>query len=254
MYKNHCESAYKISDTYGTSNSTEYGTANIADYNLQTKWLTDGLAPGNGTVANILFDFGTSIFVDSLIVVHNMNTGTLFFSAGNTIPVYGTASSFYGLPINESTGTSIKFLGSSVDYRYWRLWVNGTNMSSPPGINEIFIGQKDTFPINPSYPFRKKINISTIRNKLEKGKNDVYFKYSKMNWDFNYPFINSALYGTMIKMRNSCKGSYKPFFFCIDIDQNPFETYMVRFIKNSFRQEEISYNIYNISFSIEEEK
>lgn len=249
MIKNLCERPYILTETYGTSNS-EFGTNKAIDNNLQTYFLSNGVNPGPGTVVSILFDMGSAVYADSLIVVHNMSAGTLFIGAGASIPIYGTADAFYGLPIYGNTGTSVNFLNNVVNYRYWKLFANDTSLIR---INEVFIGRRDVFPVNPSYPFRKEIDASTIITESEKGQKQVYHKYTRRTWEFSYPSIDSATYGTFLKIRNHCGGNYRPFYFCEDIDANKFETVFCRFGRNSFQSTEISYNIYDLSFRIEEE-
>jgi len=252
MYKNLLENVSSITETFGTSDS-DFGTNRLADNNLQSYWKTWGISPGPGTVANILFDMGSSVSVDSLIVIHNMNIGTLFFGAGGTNPSFGTADAFYGLAINGSTGTSINYLDSPVSFRYWKLFINGTNMSESTKIREVFIGKRDELPINPEYPFRKEIEAFTILTESEKGQRAVYQKYTKQKWNFSYPAIDSATFGTLNKIRNFCNGSYKPLWFCIDRAENKFETFFARFLKNSYKHTEIMYGIHDIEFSLEEE-
>lgn len=244
-YRNHCIDPTNITESYGTSNS-DYGTSKLADGNLQSYWSANGAI----AIPNILFNFGTQIYVDSLIVIHNMTTGTLYMNAGNTNP---PSTITYGLPILSSTGTSMNYFSPEVPYTYWQLFANGTNMNIPVKINEIFIGKRDTFPVNPEYSFKKEINSSTIVTESEKGQKKVYHKYAKQKWDFSFPSIDSALEGTFNKIRNYCGGSYKPFFMCLDKDDNKFETYFTRFIKNSYKHSEIAYNIFDVSFSLEEE-
>ena len=101
-YKNLCEAPSKITDLYGTSNSL-FGTAKLNDNNLSSYWSSNSI-----TNANILFDFGSNVYVDSLIAVHNLTgVGTLYINAGDTNPPTTVA---YGLPILGSTGTSMNFL------------------------------------------------------------------------------------------------------------------------------------------------
>lgn len=252
MYKNMCEFPSVITETWGTTNS-DFGTAKLADNNLQSYWSTQGISPGPGTVANILFDMGSAIYADSLIVVHNMNVGTLFFGAGGTTPIFGTSDAFYGLPIYGNTGTSVNYLANPVGFRYWRLFCNGTKLTEITKIKEVFIGKRDTFPINPEYPFRKEIESSTIVTESEKGQRKVYHKYTKQRWGFSYPGISEAVNGTMNKIRDFCGGSYRPLWMCLDKDDDKFATYFVRFVKNSFKTIEIIDNVHDVEFSVEEE-
>ncbi len=250
FYKNFCESPSAITETWGTNNS-DYGTAKLADGNLQSYWETMGISPGPGTVANIIFNMGSQVYVDSLIVVHNLNeTGTLYVKGGNTNP---PTTATYGLPILGSTGTSINFFSPEVAYSFWQVFADGTKLSESVKIKEVFIGKRDVFSVNPEYPFRKELESSTIITESEKGQRKVYHKYTKNRWGFSYPAINDALNGTMNKIRNHCHGSYKPFWMCLDKDDDKFSTYMVRFLKNSYRHQEIMDGIHDISFSLEEE-
>src|SRR3989304_6851628 len=133
MYRNLCGNPSSITGIFGTSNSL-FGTNRLADGDLQSYWEADRITTPTGTVVNILFDMGSSVSVDSLIVVHNMNeTGTMYFMAGDTNPPTGTNS----FPLFGSTGTSMSFLTNSVNFRYWKLFANGTNLSEQIKINEI---------------------------------------------------------------------------------------------------------------------
>ena len=250
MYRNHCNDTTSITETLGTSNS-DFGTSKIADNNLQSYWSTNLITPGPGTVANVIFNFGTQIYVDSLIVVHNLNeTGTLYIKAGDTNP---PVTATYGLPLLGSTGTSVNFFSPEVPYTYWQLFTNGTKLSEVTKIKEVFIGKRDTLSVNPQYPFRKEIEAYTILTESEKGQRKVYHKYTKSKWDFNYPVIDEATFGTLNKIRNYCGGSYRPLWMCLDKDDDKFATYFVRFEKNSFAHSEIMDGIFDVSFSLEEE-
>jgi len=249
MYRNLCSNPSSITEIFGTSNSL-FGTNRLADGDLQSYWEADRIATPVGTVVNILFDMGSSVNVDSLIVIHNMNeAGTMYFMAGDTNPPIGT----YSLPILGSTGTSMNFLTNPVTLRYWKLFANGTNLSEAIKLKEIFIGKRDTFSVNPEYPLKKETDSSTIVTISEKGQKKVYHKYTRTNWELSYPSIDEATFGTMLKIRKYCSGSYKPFFVCFDIDDNPYETFMVRFGKNGFKNKEINYNIHDVSIRLEEE-
>mgnify|MGYP001570880695 CR=1 FL=1 len=249
-YKNFCENASTITETWGTSNG-DMGTSKLCDNNLQSYWETKGISPGPGTVANVIFGMGSQVYVDSLIVIHNLNeTGTLYIMAGNTTPPTTTS---YGLPILGSTGTSINFFSPEVAYSFWQIFADGTKLSESVKIKEVFIGKRDTLSVNPQYPFRKEIEAYTILTESEKGQRKVYHKYTKQRWGFEYPAIDEATFGTLNKIRNFCGGSYRPFWMCLDFDDDKFATYMVRFMKNSYKHQEIIDGIHDISFSVEEE-
>lgn len=246
MYRNHCNDPFSITEFYGTS-SSDFGTAKLCDNNLQTYFL------GNGStlVPNILFNFGTQVYVDSIIIVHDLNSvGTLYVKAGDSNP---PVTATYGLPIQGSTGTSVNFFSPEVSYIYWQLFADGTNMGTPIRINEVFIGKRDTFSVNPSYPFKKEIEASTIVTESEKGQRKVYHKYTKQRWGFDYSSISDSLNGTFNKIKGHCSGSYRPFYFCEDIDDNKFDTHFVRFVKNSYKHINTMVDCHDVSFSLEEE-
>lgn len=276
MYKNLGAEAVTITETFGTSNS-DYGTANLIDNNLKTTWNMGRIALEDQSYASIVFDMGSSVYVDSLVVIHNSNSGTMYFLASDTTSFnffdesplvigdtpyvlsdsplnYGNAiSGVYGLPILGSTGTSVHFIPTPANYRYWGLFIGGTSFTEIVKVNEVFIGQRDVFPINPQYPFKKERDSSTIVTESEKGQKKVYHKYSRNKWTFQYPAIDDALYGTMNKIRNHVSGSYKPFFMCIDKDDAPLETYFVRFVNNTWKHSEVYYGVHDVEFTIEEE-
>ena len=253
MYHNLCQNPASITETFGTSNSL-FGTNRLADGDLQSYWLSTSV----GTVISILFDMGSAVWADTFIVVHNLpvvnneplaGTFTLYLNAGNTNPPI--ASTYY-LSNPASLGTSM-YYGSAVNYRYFRLLSYGTSFNEQIKINEIFIGKRDTFNVNPEYPFKRETDSSTIVTISEKGQKKVYHKYTRTNWELSYPSIDEITYGTMLKIRKYCSGSYKPFFVCFDIDDNKFETFMVRFGKNGFKHKEESYGNHSINLRLEEE-
>ena len=249
MYHNKAENPLSITETFGTSN-TDFGTNKLADGNLQSYFSSDRIITPIGTRVNILFDFGSSVWADTFIVVHNLDeTGTMYFMIGDTNPPIGT----YSLPILGSTGTSMRFLDTPITNRYFKLFADGTKLSDVTKIREVFIGQRDVFPINPEYPFRKEMDSSTIITESEKGQKKVYHKYTRNKWSFKYSAINDAVYGTMNKIRKYTNGSYKPFFFCIDIADNKFATYFVRFSRNGLKHTEVNYGIHDVEINLEEE-
>ena len=253
MYRNLAENPYAIVDIIGTSN-TDFGTNRIADNNLQSYWASNSV----GTIASILFDMGSSVWADSFIVVHNLpvvntepsaGTYTLYLNAGNTNPP--TTSTYY-LSNPASLGTSM-YYGTAVNYRYFRLLSYGTSFNEQTKFNEVFIGQRDNFSINPEYPLGHELDSSTIVTESEKGQKRVYHKYSRNRWNFKYSAIDDAMWGTMRKIRSYCGGSYKPFFFCIDSAENKFATYFVRFSKNGFKHSEIMVDCHDVEINLEEE-
>ena len=253
MYHNKAENPLSITEIFGTSN-TDFGSSRLADNNLKSYWASNSI----GTIASILFDMGSSIWSDTFIAVHNLpvvntepaaGTYTLYLNAGNTNPP--TTATYY-LSNPASLGTSM-YYGTEVNYRYFRLLSYGTSFNEQTKFYEIFIGKRDVLSVNPEYPFGRGIDSSTIVTESEKGQKKVYHKYSRNKWNFKYSAIDEATWGTMRKIRSFCGGSYKPFFFCIDSDNNKFETFFCRFGKNSFRHQEVSYNIHDIAFSVEEE-
>lgn len=250
MYKNFCESPLNVTSTYGTSNP-DYSVDKLHDNNLQTWFSSDRVITPPGDVVTVTFDFGSAVYVDTLIVVHNIGTvGTMYINAGNTNP---PTTSTFGMPIIGSTGTSMCYENSPVSYRYFKLFANGTKLSETTKIKEMFIGKRDTFSINPEYPFNKGLDTVTIVNESDKGQKSTYNRYTKQNWLFNYSAIDNSLNGTFNKIRNYCKGSYKPFWFCEDYENNKTETFFVRFQKNSFKHSEIVDDTHEVSFGIEEE-
>lgn len=257
MYKNKIENVITMTETYGTING-DYGTSSLADGDLQSYF------SGNSESASptILFDFGSVVTVDSFIVVSNHRSninndnGVLSFNAGDTNPPTGTNIILRALtdPTDiRSAGTAVRFLSSSISNRYFKLsaLIGGTAVTH---LNEVFIGKRDTLPINPEYPLKKELMMFNIVTQSEKGKKFVYNKYDRLKWDFKYSAINDALYGTLNNMRDHCGGSYKPFFICIDKDDNLLETYFVRIARSSWKHTELIDGSHDISFSIEEEK
>lgn len=246
LYKNKCVNASKIVDIVGTNNITDHGSSFAMDYNLQSEWRSNAI---NATL-DFRFDFGSSVYVDSLLVVHNLNSGTMYFNAGNTYP---PSTISYGMPLLGNTGTSMNYLANAVNYRYWSLIADGTKLNDVIKLKEIFIGKRDELSVNPEYPFEKELNVTTIVPQSEAGHKFTYKKYDKLRYNFKYNGIDSNTFGTLSLIRDLCSGSYKPFWMCIDKDYNKFDTKMFRIVKGSWKVQEVIHNVYDCSFSVEEE-
>ena len=277
MYNNLGRSAISITDYLGTSNS-KFGTSNLCDNDLNTSWNTDrkdfindyfgdipfrvdetpyyfiegSLSYGTANLiyASVTFDFGSAVYVDSLIVVHNMDRGTMYFNAGNGNPPAYTS---YGMPVLNSTGTSINYIDSVTPFRYWQLFAGGDVFDDVIKINEVFIGKRIELPINPEWPFNIETNVMTIDTQSQSGHKYIYRKYDKTKWNFLYNGLDQTEFDTLNNIRSFCNNTYLPFWMCIDRDYNKFDTKFVRFSKGSWKYSEVAYKIYDINFSVEEE-
>lgn len=175
----------------------------------------------------------------------------MIFKAGTSNPPLNAS---YSLPVSEDfIGTSMNYLGSAVSYRYWQLFVGAANFDNNISINEVFIGKRLELSINPEYPFKKNLDISDIELSVPSGKKYVYNKYNRINWEFSYPGLDSDDFNNLEIMRGYCKGSYTPMWMCIDRDDNKFDTKFTRLKKNSWKKKEVSYQVYDVSFSVEED-
>ena len=80
MYKNRLKDVKSITESTGTSN-VNYGTANIKDFELTTSFRSNS---GEGTKSTLLFNFGSSVYIDSAIAVHTLpSVGTLVLRASD---------------------------------------------------------------------------------------------------------------------------------------------------------------------------
>lgn len=249
-YKNFIEDVSDILDLYGTTDNTNFGTAKIADFDLNTSFRSNGVAGLYGTTT-IRFNFGSSVYVDSLIAVHNFTTGTIYIQASGTAD--GNDAT-YGLPIDSGiAGTSVKFLTSPVSFKYWKLFMAGNTSDGYHELKEAFIGKKLTLNENPSYPFEPNVIEDTIMNMAEKGQRFIYHNFSRKTWELNYEGITESSYLALSKMRRYCRGSYKPLWFCIDYDNDPLEIFFTRMIGNEFSYKELTVDVWDVSFRLEEE-
>ena len=83
MYRNKLENASSITESSGTSD-TNYGTANIKDFDLHTSFRSNS---GEGTKSTLLFNFGSSVYIDSAIAVHTLpSVGTLVLKSYTNNP------------------------------------------------------------------------------------------------------------------------------------------------------------------------
>lgn len=250
MYKNLCESPLNVTATYGTSNP-DYNIDKLHDNNLQTWFSSDRIITPTGDVVTVTFDFGSAVYADTFITVHNINTtGTMYFKAGDTNP---PTTETHGLPLINSTGTSMKYMSSPIYYRFFKLFANGTKLSEVTKIKEMFIGKRNTLLINPEYPFSRGSDSVTIVNESEKGQKSTYHRYNRHKWAFNYTAVDSSINDALNNVRNYCKGSYKPFWFCEDYSDNIVDTFFCRFQGNSFKHSEVMDGVHDVQFAIEEE-
>ena len=123
MYKNHAETAQWVVDTLGHPYPI-YGTANLADNNLQS-YFRGGT---HYSSARFVMSFGSAIYVDTIIAIHNLNrltgnNGTFTIFAGNSYPPSAYQSA---LPVVSNYGTSVKYFNSPIAYRYFEFWASGT--------------------------------------------------------------------------------------------------------------------------------
>ena len=217
-YKNLLENVTKISELYGTTDSTNFGTSKIADFDLNTSFRSNGVSGIYGTTT-IQYDFGSSVYVDTLIAVHNFTTGTVYVKAGGTSDPNDMT---YGLPVDGGVaGTSIRYLATPVAFRYWKLYMEGSITGGYHELNEMFLGKRLSLTENPSYPFGQKAVEDIIINEAEKGQRFIYHNFSRKSWDLTFESINQDNYENLIKMRRYCGGMYKPLWFCIDADDDP---------------------------------
>ena len=246
-YRNLVEKATTITESSGTAGDggTNFGTANIKDYDLNTSFRSN---TDKGTTT-ITLDFGSAVYVDSFIAVHNLpSEGTCLLRGGASKPPTDVTIS---API-VAKGTSVKYTTAS-GYRYWEVSLGGTTAGGYHELFELFLGKRMELDENPTYPLRVTDVEDVVENLTERGQKYVYSNYSRRTWQLNYEAIPQASYDKLITMKSYVSGSYKPLWFCIDPGNNPEETYFVRLAQREFTFDELISNIWNVSFVVEQE-
>ena len=130
----------------------QYPVSNVLDSRLTRLYKTD-----SSTTAEIVFDAGSAVTVDSIAIAnHNISSGV------STLKVQGNATNSWATPsidetLTYSSGVITKtFTGGS--YRYWRVYIiDAGNSDGYISIGRIFLADSFTAPdISPTFGHTRK--------------------------------------------------------------------------------------------------
>ena len=249
LYKNKIEEATSITESE-TSGDPGWGTTQFYDYDLNSAFRGDAhyFVQGVGTTF-IRFNFGSAVYMDSVVSVLNLNnTGTCWITAG-TIVSCGDFTT--GIPL-DGLGTAHKYFGNQA-FQYWKFNMMGVTANGPHQINELFLGKRTSIQEMPSYPFENGIEENTIDLISERGQKWVYPNYNREYWILNFEGVNASTENNLFKMYKFCRKDTQPFWMLLDPDNNPLDIKFIRFKNNSFLSEEITKNIFDISMEVEKD-
>ncbi len=246
LYKNKLENVTSITESESTPG---WGTAYLYDDDINSAFRGDVHYFTMTGTTTILCNFGSAVYMDSVICVNNMPyNGTMWLTGGTIASALDFTT---GVPI-DGLGTSHKYFGNQ-GYQYWKLWMHGQTSKRQHQVNELFLGKRTTISEMPSYPFSETIEESTIDLISEKGNKWVYQNYERKIWSFNFEGVNATTENNLYSLYKYVRKNTQPFWFCINPDINPLDINFVRFRDNSFLSDEITKSIFDISLEIEEE-
>lgn len=245
MFKNKIETVTSITESTGTSNPN-FGTANIKDFDLHSSFRSDT----NIGTTTLLLNFGSAVFIDTAIAIHNLPTtgGTMILRGGTDV---SPTSVSVTLPLIVK-GTAVIF-GNSNGYQYWELSMAGTAAGGYHELFELHLTKRKTLNENPTYPLSIRDDDDVSIGETEKGQKYSYFNSSRRSWGLNYEAVPQATYLELVNMKRTVSGGFKPLFFSLDPTGAPEETYFVRMDGQSFTYNELITQTWNVSFSIVQE-
>lgn len=207
-----------------------------------------------GTVAQILVDVGSSVYCNTLIVVHSMTgTGHVRWYHGTTYDDWsfeGTLDA--GHAVDDDYGTTVLF-----DYtgtaRYWGIEVSGPQyLGTSIKIYEIFLGKNLELDSNPVYPYQAGDIKAVTLAETQKGVRHVYHNFDRKAWLLSYEAITDSDKDSIEEMVDYCGGSYKPLWFTLNPSE-PVETHFIRFSTDKFTYNEIISGAWNVLIPFEQE-
>ena len=173
------------SDSAGiTVNSqiVNYPVSNVIDSRLSRVFKTSAT-----TTAEIVFDLGSALSVDSVCIAnHN-------FTSSATVKIQGNASDVWTSPsIDETLTYNSKIINkviASASYRYWRIQVvDATNPDGAISIGRIWIGESYETPgiapaVSVSY------NSTSNKSRSISGQSYLDINYKYHNFSVSHPVI-----------------------------------------------------------------
>jgi len=208
----------------------------------------------NGTVAKILINMGSSVYCDTLIVVHSMSgTGNVRWYYGTTYDNWEfTGTMDAAITVDTDYGTTVAFK-TAAGAQYWGIEVDGRQyIGTQIKIYEIFLGKHLELNMNPIYPVGEGKYSSVTTGQTPKGIRHSYHNFDRKSWNLNYEGITDTDKESIEGMLDYCHGAYKPLWFTLD-PSTPTETYFVRLATDRFDFIEIISGAHTVNLSIEQE-
>ena len=249
MYENKLETASAMrwfSDNVWGAGNIFGGTANLYDFNLETKSVGSA---ARGTCVLVIDFSGTGIHCDSAIVVSDtLLIGTLMTYWGTTLNgVWSTIETRL-----QPQGTNlVTWIGTVVYVKRFALrWM--LDVRNDVTVNEVFLGKRLELSSNPIYPLGKEEHKSVTKGETPKGIQHSYHNFDRKSWHLQYEGITDVDKESIEEMVNHCHGQYKPIWFTINPNR-PEETEFVRFSTDRFTYEEIISGYWRVNLSLEQE-
>lgn len=251
-----------------TSTSTSYGiglgtVTHVRDYSIDKYW-------ESATLPNTFyFNFGTALRLDAFAMVTGDDTnGTIFIGYGND-----STASLGTVLVNITYGTAKKFFDVGT-YQYWRIGLydpqdlkqydastitydestvtyDSLILLGPSQMDEIFLGRFDFFGEEPIYPFERSITYAHSLLETSDGKKHEFHKFKKHSWHFNYANVRASTKDNIMAFHGTTSGEKNPFW--LSISDNETGIFIGHIDQNSFTFNEITKNVWNVSFDVEEE-
>ncbi len=246
LYKNKLENVTSITESEFTPG---WGTAFLYDNDLNSAFRGDVHYFTMTGTTTVLFNFGSAVYMDSVVCVNNMPYNGTMWLTGGTI---SSALDFTtGIPI-DGLGTSHSYFGNQ-GYQYWKLWMHGQTANRTHQINELYLGKRTSITEMPSYPFENNIEENSIDLISERGQRWVYQNYVRKNAILNFEGVNATTESALFNMYKFVRKDTIPFWVCLNPDNSPLDINYVRFRDSAFLSDEITKNIFDITIELEKE-
>ena len=246
LYKNKLENVTSITES---EYDPGWGTAFLYDNDLNSAFRGDVHYFTMTGTTTILCNFGSAIYLDTIISVTNMPYNGTMWLTGGTI---SSALDFTtGVPV-DGLGTSHKFFGNQ-GYQYWKLWMHGQTSNRQHQVNELFLGRRSSIAEMPSYPFTNGVEENTVDLISERGQRWVYQNYEREYWVMNFEGVGATTENELFKMYKYCRKNTQPLWMALDAENNPLDIKFVRFRDGAFLSDEITKSVYDLTIELEKE-
>jgi XRCC1 domain-containing protein len=242
-----------------TSENPLYPISNLADQNSATVWRSVDA----NSIYYVVCDFGIAVNINS-VAMANVN-----FSSSSVIKVQAsTTSNFAVLGVDETIttsglGTLGQFnlfwkLAQGYNFRYWRIEIDDTG-GSVDGYYEIgewFLGIHTTFASGqqPEVPWVRSAPDANVVHSTEWFHKYVYGRDIENIQHFNlfWRGVTSQTRLQLRTMKQTQKGSLKPFFLCLDDTQTAKESFYGHLVGN-YDEEQETATRFNVRMNFEEQ-